>query len=98
MTDRRILQRNPDFVHRKVGDEEVLVPVRRVGADLSSLYLLNPVASAIWGMLERPCTEEDLSGMMVTEFEVERSVAEADLARFLSELHSIGALIEREER
>ena len=90
-----LYSRNPDFVHRRAGEEEILVPVRRAGSDLSCIYLLNPVGAVIWQYLEEPRTRSRLLEELVEEFEVDRETAEADLSRFLSEMESVEAVIMR---
>jgi hypothetical protein len=85
-------RRNPDFVHRHVGDEEILVPVSRSGSDLSSIYLLNSVGSSVWHQLSEPKTGHQLLDAIEQEFEVDRETAEADLTVFLEELESVAAV------
>ena len=87
-------RRNPDFVHRRVGDEEILVPVRRNGADLSSIFLLNEVGAAIWRHLAEPRTSDQLLREILREFDIDSETAAADLASFLEELHSAEAVTE----
>jgi hypothetical protein len=77
-----IYRRNESFVHRTVGEKEILVPVRRSGGDLSSIYLLNAVGSVIWNRLSEACNREDLVSQIVGEFDVENKVAEAELMEF----------------
>lgn len=88
--------RNPDFVFRRVGEEEILVPVRKVGADVSSVYLLNEVGAEIWARLETPSTREEILDHVTDTFEVDRETAAADLDVYLDELRSVGALVEED--
>ncbi len=39
--------KDPNMVFRQIGDEVILVPIRRNVADLESIYTLNPVAARI---------------------------------------------------
>jgi hypothetical protein len=41
--DKRFVK-DPAFVYPRIADEGILVPIRHQVADLSHLYLLNPVA------------------------------------------------------
>jgi len=93
MTLHTAISRNPDFVHRNVGGEELLVPVRRTGADLSCIYLLDEVGSVIWRALDRPRTGEELVDAMTAEFDVDRRTASADLLQFLDELRGVDAIL-----
>ena len=88
--------RSPDFVHRRVAQEEILVPVRRSGADLSSLYLLNATAAELWTLLAEPRSESEMIASLTASFDVEAETARDDLRGFLAELVAVGAL-RREE-
>lgn len=84
--------RNAGFVHREVGGEEILVPVRRAGGDLSSIYLLSPVGSTIWRCLARSRTSVEIVAAIVEEFEVDPEIAASDLGVFLGELEAVDAV------
>ena len=98
MTLQTAISRNPDFVHRNVGGEQLLVPVRRAGADLSCIYLLDVVGSVIWETLEQPRTGEQLVDAVTAEFDVDRETASADLLQFLDELRGVDAILAEDAR
>jgi hypothetical protein len=85
-------ERNPDYVFRKIVDELVLVPIRQDVADMDCIYTMNPVAAFIWGKLDGPTTQAELQAAIVSEYDVDPPAAAADLAGFLVELESAGAI------
>lgn len=95
--DRRY-SKNPDIVSRQIGDEFILVPIRRDVADLESIYTLSGTGVRIWDLIDGELTGRDLRDRIVEEFEVEPEQAKADLIEFLSELREIDSITEVQER
>lgn len=85
-------RRNPQTAHRSVADEGGLVVVP--GA--SEVKVLNPVASKIYSMLDGTHSRDAIVAAIVTEFDVEESVARADLDAFLAQLKGQGLLVDAE--
>lgn len=81
-----LLVRDTQAVSRTVAGERIIVPVRANVADLESIYTLNETATFIWDQLEGSLTESALVDRVVAEFEIEREVAAADVARVIEEL------------
>ncbi len=87
-------RRNPDFVFRNVADECLLVPIAREASELGSIYALNEVGGFVWHLLDG---EHDLGALVdavLAEFDVEREEAEVDLRELLTELASLGAVVD----
>ena len=91
-------RKNPDMVSRQIGDEFILVPVRRDVADLESIYTLSGTGVRIWELLDRQLTGRDVRDKIAEEFDVEADEAEADLIKFLQQLEEINAILAMEER
>ena len=53
---------------------------------------MNEVSALIWEKLQNPVSKEDLLQAVLDEFEVERSVAAADLDDLLTTLREYGVL------
>lgn len=85
-------ERNPDYIYRRIADETVLVPIRRHAADMECLYTLNEMGAFIWGRLDTPATEIELSQAILDEYAADEAVVSADLERFLAEMVSHGAI------
>ncbi len=90
--DRRY-RKNTNMVSRQIGDEFILVPVRRNVADLESIHTLGGAGVRIWEMLDDQLTGRELRDKLVEEFEIEQEEAEADLIEFLQQLEEIGGIV-----
>lgn len=86
-------KRNPDFIFRSIADEMVLVPVRSNTANLNDIFTLNGVGAFIWQQLEKPAAMPELQQALETEYEVDPELLAQDLAEFLEEMVSIGAIL-----
>ena len=85
------------FVTREIGGETLIVPVTGHVMDLESIYVLNPVASRIWGLLRSPTTPEQLADVIADEFDVSPQEASRDVAEFLDSLSTRGLIQELPE-
>ena len=72
------------FVKREIGGDYILVPVGQV--KFNGIITLNNIASFIWENYEKAKDEDELLGLILDEYEVERDVAKADLDEFLGQL------------
>jgi hypothetical protein len=82
--------RSGSVVSRVIADETLIVPIRRGVGDLSSIYSLNPVASAIWNAITQPRTQAEILEAIRQEFEGTPHTACADIDAFLAEMASAG--------
>lgn len=80
--------RKTQMAAKVVGTETVLVPLQSNVADLSEMFTLNEVGSFIWEQLNLNESIEGLVDAVVDEFEVNREIAHADVATFLTQLDS----------
>lgn len=55
----------------------------------NKVYLLKNVSLFIWSTLEQGISEEQLLDKLVEEYEISKSKAAKDLAKFLSKMESI---------
>jgi len=85
-------ERNPSFIFRRIVDEAVLVPIQRDVADMDCIYSVNPCGAFIWQQLDRPSTRAELQAQLLVEYATEPEVLASDLASFLDEMVSIGAI------
>ena len=82
------------MVSRKIGDESILVPIRRNAGDLESIYTLNETAAYIWGLIDGQTKVGDIKERMLMEFEVTSEDAEKDLIEHLMQLTALKAIVE----
>jgi hypothetical protein len=80
------------FVTRQIAGETLIVPVTGHVMDLESIYVLNPVGSRIWELLQSPTTVEGIAGVLASEFAVSIECASTDVLEFLEALGSRGLI------
>jgi hypothetical protein len=80
------------FVTRHIAGETLIVPVAGHVMDLESIYVLNPVASRIWELLQSPTTPDRIADIVANEFEVSPQRAAEDVVEFLDALGARGLI------
>lgn len=94
MTSDLRVQRNPNFIFRKIVDEAVLVPIHQNVANMDCIYTLNEVGAFIWDTVQQPTSMDALAQALLLEYDADPDVLKADLAHFLTDMKEIGALQE----
>jgi len=85
-----LYERTDGFVYRHVAGEHLLVALRRDRT--APMFMLTPTAGFLWEQLARPSSVETLAESLAAEYEVSREVATADVAAWLEQLQSLGAV------
>ena len=81
------------FVVEKVGGKYLAVAVGDRADEFSALIRMNSTGAFLWGQLAlEELSREELISRLTSEYEVERSRAEADIDAFLSKLGEAGLL------
>jgi hypothetical protein len=88
-------RRSNEVVCREVGGESILVPIRNRVGDLESIFVLSPVASRIWSLLDTPTSADRIIDEICSEFEVERETAQTDVNELLASLE-LASLVNKE--
>jgi hypothetical protein len=86
-------KRNESFVFRRIENETILVPIKDNVGDMNCIYNLNEVGAFIWQNIKCKNSVVDLKNMILSEFEVTESQAEADLDEFVKNLNEIEAIV-----
>lgn len=82
----RYYQTDPNYLHRKIAGEDILLSLGENVANFNGYISLNATSSFLWDALTTPKTLEQLVQALQAEFTVEDSVAKADVQEFLTEL------------
>lgn len=82
--------RSDSVVSRVIAGETLIVPIRKGVGDLASIYGLNSVASAIWQLIEKPCTEAQIVERIESDFAADSGQIRQDVSAFLSDMSSAG--------
>lgn len=84
---------HPEKLSSTLGGEEVVLSL-----DTGIYYGLNEVATRIWALLAEPRTLAEVCDILETEYDVDRSVLEADAADLLQSLDVEGLVEVTEQR
>lgn len=76
-----ILERNPEMVFSEMDGEIVMMSIEN-----SEYYGLDPIASRIWQLLEKPSSVAHLADILLEEYEVDRETCLKDVLDFSGEL------------
>lgn len=78
-------RRRPGMLLQKVGDETVIFDLNG-----ERFYSLDAMGTRFWELLGEFPDENAVVDVLVAEYEVERDVASADLAKFIGDLRRLG--------
>jgi hypothetical protein len=84
--DNRCFAPRGEFVIRRVGDENVLVPIRNRVGDLDSVFVLTHVAARVWSLLDGTKDVDAVVSAICDEYDVDADVARADVVELLDSL------------
>lgn len=86
MTLNEIYQLKSRFVVREVDGELILVPLTSHVARMNQMFVLNELGKFIWENIEENTTFEQLTTVILDNFEVEEAQAKSDLTVFIDKL------------
>lgn len=82
---------NPDFTIQKVGACWVAVPVGETSKHFHAMLQLNETGAFLWNLLaKQDMSEQELVEALLGEYDVEREIAERDVARIVASLAECG--------
>ena len=88
----RRYEKDPSVVYREIAGEAILVPIRRNISDMESIYTLDEVGADIWDLIDGERTAGNILDVLLGEYDVGAEVLSNDLAEFIQQLLSIGAI------
>jgi hypothetical protein len=81
-----------DFVTREIAGEMIIVPIRKQAGDLESIYTLNEVGTAIWGMIDGNTKVSQIIEAIHQDYTASPEDAAKDVAEFLQSLKEAGLI------
>jgi hypothetical protein len=81
-----------DFVTREIAGETIIVPIRKQAGDLESIYTLNEVGTAIWGMIDGKTKVSQIIEAIHQDYTASPEDAAKDVAEFLQSLKEAGLI------
>jgi hypothetical protein len=73
--------RNPEMVFNEMDEEIVMMSIEN-----SEYYGLDPVASRIWELLDKPATIDEIVKNLLQEYEIDEKTCLEDVLEFSEEL------------
>ena len=71
------------FIIRKVGDENIVVPVGEASKNFHGMVKLNESGAFLWKFFTENHTEEEAVDALLAEYDVQRELAAADVNAFV---------------
>lgn len=72
------------YLLRMLGTQPMVVATGQAAQDFKGIVRLHGAAAFLWEQVaERDCTEEDLVEALLTNYDVDRETAQADVAAFV---------------
>ena len=84
------MRRKQGFIVDDIAGENVAVPVGEMSKSFYGMIKLNGTALFIWEQLENDVTEEQITDAIVAAYDVDRTLAAADVARIVGVLKNAG--------
>jgi len=81
-----------ELAFRVIAGEGVLVPIKGGVGDLHSIFTMNEVGTAIWGLIGPERTTAEIARLVCDEFEVTSEQANQDVATFVKTLFDKGLI------
>ena len=88
----KVYTHSPDFVHRNVAGEFLLIPIRHRLNEVNSLYVLNETGAAFWGLIDGKRSVQEILKDLADDYDVAVEQLEKDFASLIEDLLSIRAL------
>jgi hypothetical protein len=81
-----------ELIMREIAGDVILVPVGQTILENNGLFLLNEISGRIWELLQAGKSAEEISAVLVEEYEAPAPVIRQDLEEFLDTLVAHGIL------
>lgn len=81
-----------EFVLREIAGDYIIIPTGKTILEFNGLITVNEVGVSLWKMLQDEATYEELVKGILDEYDVEETVARADIQEFLDRLNEAGIL------
>ena len=82
------------MVLREIAGESLLIPVGQTALKIHGMITLSESGLLLWKRLQTECTEDELVEALLTEYQVDRETASADVKAFIRQMQEVGILEE----
>lgn len=80
------MRASKELILREVAGEYILIPVGKAAMKIHGMIGLSESAAFLFGKLQNDCTEEELIDALLTEYDVDRDTAVADVRDFVEQM------------
>lgn len=87
-------KKNKEIVTRGIAGETLLVPIYGKLADMERIFALSSVGEYVWQELDGEKTLRGIRDGILTDFNVDKERADADLMEFMAELLDADLVVE----
>jgi hypothetical protein len=77
-----------EVVKREIGNDTILVPIRKTAEELDSIYTVNDLAVRIWDLMDGKKTVAEIKQTILNEYDVTLEELDRDVEDFISKLLS----------
>ena len=88
------LKATSEVVLREIAGENLLIPVGQTALKIHGRITLSESGLLLWKRLQTECTEDELVEALLTEYQVDRETAAADVKAFIRQMQEVGILEE----
>jgi hypothetical protein len=89
---RKCFTKKSDLVTRSITGETIIVPVHGHVGDLDSIYTLNEVGSAVWGLFDGETSISQIIDIISDDYEVTRAETERDIVELIGSMEEAGLI------
>lgn len=82
------------YVLREVAGTWIVLPLSSKTISFKGMLTLNNSGIMLWNILEKGCSEENLTDALTSEYEVSEEQAKADVEEFIAKLAKAGCIEE----
>ncbi len=83
------MQIKKELIKREIAGDVILVPVGQSVIESNGLFVLNELGGFLWDLLPQAQNIDDLLKAVLAEYEVDETIARADIAEFLDNLQKM---------
>ena len=82
------------MVLREIAGESLLIPVGQTALKIHGMITLSESGLLLWKRLQTECTEDELVEALLTEYQVDRESAAADVKAFVKKMREANLIDE----
>lgn len=86
------MRASQDLILREIAGEFILIPVGQAALKIHGMINLSESAACLWKKLQEDCTEDALVETLLSEYDVDRQTAAADVREMVEQMRQVGVI------